>query len=376
MFLPPVFNNNIREGIVFYRIFAHMDNRYFFEPRVGGNYYTQGFCGLRILVLGVAHICDLPCAFHDICGNPDRVRDMDRECPVYKGKDERLRLSGSNLIEIDSFIEGSARYPAYSLFTYYMTGSRDTLSPSEKQRFWDSVAFTNYLQYFLDSDELDGLDGADMDRARASLDQVIEQIRPQIIFAWNPAVCDSLRSNSGAFSYIGMADLEFGLSVYIFAVRKYECKAAALRKLRYRFKVKSVRHNLPWYKELVKTNLYSSIVIPSDPDNAKPGTARDTPDTYVKKMAEYLLNLVGDKYLGATEDSLYFADSERFKWTTGFIATFIKHLKVVFKLGRGANEGFAAIFGLKGMEKYTPLEPLSTKQKNLLDLVHETERSH
>lgn len=59
---------------------------YFFIPRKGAD-YGQGFMGLRTLVTGVAHICTVSCPYHDLCGHPDKVRDMDRECPLCKGKD-------------------------------------------------------------------------------------------------------------------------------------------------------------------------------------------------------------------------------------------------------------------------------------------------
>ena len=98
-----------------------MEQRYFFKPRVG-NDYQEGFMGLRTLVLGAYHYCWYDkCRYFKECVMGGRVTDYDTVCPEYERMSDRdyYRLSNSNVIEIDSYLEGE-HYPAYSSFTHKM----------------------------------------------------------------------------------------------------------------------------------------------------------------------------------------------------------------------------------------------------------------
>ena len=78
---------------------------YFFAPRIGEKYH-EGFNGIRTL---------------------DTVKEMDYKCPKYKDApfyekaEDQLCLHNSNIIEVSSYCEDEARYPAYSVFTHDMT---------------------------------------------------------------------------------------------------------------------------------------------------------------------------------------------------------------------------------------------------------------
>ena len=90
-----------------------MEHRYFFRPRVG-NDYQDGFMGLRTLVLGAYHYCWYDkCRYFKECVMEGRVADYDTICPEYERMSDRdyYRLSNSNVIEIDSYLEGE-HYPA------------------------------------------------------------------------------------------------------------------------------------------------------------------------------------------------------------------------------------------------------------------------
>lgn len=327
------------------------DTGYFFRPWKGAQ-YEKGWKGLRTLVVGVAHICTLSCPHHVKCGNPGTVKDMDRRCPVYDGKDEYYSLSNSNDIEIQSFIDGEARYPAYSAFTYYMTKKRDTLPSETKAEFWNSVAFTNFLQYFLDNDELDCLEKVPVQTISGAFHafcQVCEGLKPQVIFAWNPKVCEWLKSQAGTFRYIGQADMAFQLSVYVFAPASGGMEGNNLRKLRYDLGIKSEFHRYKWYKKLVEKHLGEYIRTGS----ISGSTDRDDKDSMIQKAATILEQCAGDGSLGATEKSLYFRNSDEYIWTTTHIGWFIMMLKQECGLGKGANKGLFAIFNNAEMFKYS-----------------------
>ena len=77
---------------------------------------------------------------------------MDYKCPKYKDApfyekaEDQLCLHNSNIIEISSYCEDEARYPAYSVFTHDMTKLQDGITSQQKYDFWESVAFTNFFQ--------------------------------------------------------------------------------------------------------------------------------------------------------------------------------------------------------------------------------------
>ena len=113
---------------------------YFFAPRIGEKYH-EGFNGIRTLVVGAYHICYENCQFKDLCCDVDTVKEMDYKCPKYKdapfyekAKDQ-LCLHNSNIIEINSYCEDEARYPAYSVFTHDMTKLQDGISAQQKYDF-------------------------------------------------------------------------------------------------------------------------------------------------------------------------------------------------------------------------------------------------
>jgi hypothetical protein len=87
----------------------------FFQPRIG-QHYQEGFRGYRTLVLGVKHHCTLKqCRFYEDCVMQRNCAHYDTICPAY-GDRHDLRLSQSNQIEIDAFLEEYDCYPAYSYF--------------------------------------------------------------------------------------------------------------------------------------------------------------------------------------------------------------------------------------------------------------------
>ena len=73
--------------------------------------------GHRTLVLGAYHYCWYgKCRYFKECVVEGRVADYDTVCPEYERMSDRdyYRLSNSNVIEIDSYLEGE-HYPAILL---------------------------------------------------------------------------------------------------------------------------------------------------------------------------------------------------------------------------------------------------------------------
>ena len=167
---------------------------YFMHPRVIMSSYLKGWKGHRTMVLGASLPCSLQdCPMKEACMR--NSRDFDKACFWYRQFPDRddLRLSNSNVIEVDSFIEGnSAHY--FSDFTKFMIGKMDEIPLELRGDFWDSIAFYNYDQniHFTLNDN-DSADHAhDTEENFAAFMEALEELNPEVIYVWFTQVRDIL----------------------------------------------------------------------------------------------------------------------------------------------------------------------------------------
>ncbi len=168
-------------------------HKYFFKPRVGAD-YRSGFLGLRTLVLGTYHYCwYVECPYYQDCVTAARTSEYDVRCPKYSAVDDRkyYRLSCSNVIEIDSYIEGE-HYPAYDAFTHKMSGIKSYVGNRIRSAFWDKVAFYNWIQHYLPGPQEDFQYRQWEEvflRDLPAFEEVLRELRPQVVLVWT----DTLR---------------------------------------------------------------------------------------------------------------------------------------------------------------------------------------
>ena len=162
----------------------------FFQPRIG-QHYREGFKGYRTLVLGVKHHCILKqCPFYEDCVMQRNCASYEAKCPAY-GDRHDLRLSLSNQIEIDAFLEEYDRYPAYSYFTKLMLGKTDDCTEAEKTAFWEQMAFANYLQYFCPSSQVPEYEEEGLIYRLEdweAFQELLEAVHPEVLLVWNSAL--------------------------------------------------------------------------------------------------------------------------------------------------------------------------------------------
>lgn len=179
---------------------------YFFRPRIGKNYW-KGFRGYRTFVLGAYHFCRewhamrYHCNHYEQCVREGRSREFNETCPIYLDRmdlyDGYYRISNSNIIEIDSYIEGE-RCPSYGEFTRRMTDKSGRLISSEdRENFWESVIFYNYIQHFLpEAEEFSYQDHKEeLDADFPAFARVLDKLKPEIIYIWTDAIKDAVLNN-------------------------------------------------------------------------------------------------------------------------------------------------------------------------------------
>ena len=158
------------------------------------------------MVLGAYHFCweydaqKAACNYYDQCVRAGRSSEFDELCPIYKSRMELYdyyRISNSNIIEVDSFLDG-ARYPSYIDFTRFMLeSSGHLLTAEDKSSLWESVAFYNYIQHFLpEAVEFTYAGHKEaMDANFTAFSQVLNELKPALIYIWTDAVKDAVQAN-------------------------------------------------------------------------------------------------------------------------------------------------------------------------------------
>lgn len=123
------------------------------------------------------------------------------DAPVYEKEEDKFCLHNSNIIEINSYCENEARYPAYSVFTHDMTKLQDGISSQQKYDFWESVAFTNFYQCYCPSDlfpeEID-VEKTNKNAIKA-FKEILEELKPQQVYVWTKHISEVIDKNLQKF---------------------------------------------------------------------------------------------------------------------------------------------------------------------------------
>jgi hypothetical protein len=135
-----------------------------FRPWVG-RHYQSGFAGVRLLVLGESH--------YDWDGRPQDERECTRfVAQIYADDDERKRFA-TNLEMV-------------------ATGAR--LCRQQKNEFWHSIAFYNYIQSLVGDGPRQRPTATMWNAAEEPFFEVLSQLRPQAVLVlgrglwnWMPA---------------------------------------------------------------------------------------------------------------------------------------------------------------------------------------------
>lgn len=201
-----------------------MDTKYFFKPRYIKDKYEKGYKGYRTLVLGVFHVCLCDCEFRDDCFK--NTKKYDRECPEYKDRDEYYALSNSNEIEVESYLEQVHSHYSYGYITKYFYKTNKTVPEAQKREFWDSIAFTNFLQNMhMSYTTLEYKKNKKMfNNNIPAFMTLLDELQPEVIYVIDKAVKDCLCANNiSGLEYVDCNE-DWQVPVYRFT---YQLKSKA-----------------------------------------------------------------------------------------------------------------------------------------------------
>ncbi|MCC8177115.1 MAG: hypothetical protein LIO91_11930 [Bacteroidales bacterium] len=261
-------------------------------------------------------------------------------------------MENSNEIEIQSYIDKDAGYPAYSAFTHYMLGVRDGLSAEQREGFWNQVAFTNYLQHFRPDAETPEykVNKALYNGAYEAFKEALDELEPELVMVWSKAVKECIQAH-GDLRYVGLADMQ-SLSVYLF-VKPGDGKTKHIRKIRYGYGLATPRHNAAWYRKLVREAFQPWVRIDEDMRRQ------------LNNLAEALMELVDEGVAFAVEEFLCFEEDV----TTSHKALLRDQLKRHINISQGVTPALAHIFNDENIGKYTVVKEPSKNDRTFANMM-------
>ena len=262
-----------------------MNTNYFFKPRYIKDKYEKGYKGYRTLVLGVFHVCLCDCKFKDECFK--NTAKYDRECPEYKDRDEYYALSNSNEIEVESYLEQVHSHYSYGYITKYFYKTNKSVSEELKREFWDSIAFTNFLQNMhMSYTTLEYKKNKKMfNNNIPAFKTLLDELQPEVIYVIDKAVKDCLCANKiNGLEYVDCYE-DLQVPVYRFT---YKLKSKADPQDIF----KEIECKLAEANEKVKGNQYKIFL---DKINAINDLTFSAKDRNIDKVDEVLYSYALDK---------------------------------------------------------------------------------
>lgn len=171
-------------------------NNIFFNPFVGPNYQTNGFNGVKLLILGESHYCGDQC---DACGlqSNNDCSDFTKQVINIYFEYKQGKRPHENWMR------------TFTKFTNVILEKKvdnDTLID-----FWDSVIFYNYVQSSTKGPRIP----PSHEQFEESVDgffEVLDQYRPDLILVWGERLWDNL--HNGRWGEENILDNENGRFYY------------------------------------------------------------------------------------------------------------------------------------------------------------------
>lgn len=144
-----------------------------FRPWVGDKYFSEGFKGKRILVLGLGHYC------------PDELSTKGRCFPTCLKENMREECFTQTEDVVEHFRDdynGEKYLQTYLCFERAIYGR--ALTQEEREEFWNGIIFYNYLQYSAGSGSRVPISTEYWDKSADPFKEVLETYMPDRIIAW------------------------------------------------------------------------------------------------------------------------------------------------------------------------------------------------
>lgn len=167
-----------------------------FRPWVGKNYFSCGFGGKRILVLGESHYC---------CDLAESKRCFPL-CIKANMLDSCYSFT-EDVIHDFVFNYSGARYEqTFLCFERACIGKE--LSQQEREEFWESIIFYNYLQ-FAQAGPRTSIKPDYWEESELAFKEVLNQFMPDYIIVWGVRLYNGLPNWDGKHSLLQISENDY-----------------------------------------------------------------------------------------------------------------------------------------------------------------------
>lgn len=170
---------------------GHKTPKYLFNPRITEEWKEWG-----TLVVGINHWCiQKGCEYYEDCVLNSNSKKYDKLCrwAVSEVDDSTpYDLRYTTYEAFNCYFGDFLGYESFKEFLLYITGTQDCMEPDEQKKYWNHLAFYNYIQHFtkmsLTHTSMYGVEEAlskkEDDDFKAFLD-VLHDLKPKLVIVWH-----------------------------------------------------------------------------------------------------------------------------------------------------------------------------------------------
>lgn len=170
---------------------GHKKPKYLFNPRITEEWKEGG-----TLVVGINHWCiQKGCEYYEDCVLNSNSKKYDKLCrwAVSEVDDSTpYDLRYTTYEAFNCYLGDFLGYESFKEFLLYITGTQDCMEPDEQKKYWNHLAFYNYIQHFtkmsLTHTSMYGVEEAlsknEDDDFKAFLD-VLHDLKPRLVIVWH-----------------------------------------------------------------------------------------------------------------------------------------------------------------------------------------------
>ena len=170
---------------------GHKTPKYLFNPRITEEWKEGG-----TLVVGINHWCiQKGCEYYEDCVLNSNSKKYDKLCrwAVSEVDDSTpYDLRYTTYEAFNCYFGDFLGYESFKEFLPYITGTQDCMEPDEQKKYWNHLAFYNYIQHFtkmsLTHTSMYGVEEAlskkEDDDFKAFLD-VLHDLKPKLVIVWH-----------------------------------------------------------------------------------------------------------------------------------------------------------------------------------------------
>ena len=170
---------------------GHKTPKYLFNPRITKEWKEGG-----TLVVGINHWCiQKGCEYYEDCVLNSNSKKYDKLCrwAVSEVDDSTpYDLRYTTYEAFNCYFGDFLGYESFKEFLLYITGTQDCMEPDEQKKYWNHLAFYNYIQHFtkmsLTHTSMYGVEEAlskkEDDDFKAFLD-VLHDLKPKLVIVWH-----------------------------------------------------------------------------------------------------------------------------------------------------------------------------------------------